>query len=121
MNRLLCENDSFYARFDNFPSTAGHVEIVPKRHVVSFFDLKGVEVEELYELMKMAKELMDSQFAPDGYSIGVNEGEAAGRTVHHLHVHLVPRRHGDVPDPRGGIRRGLPNGDPDAWRLPVSS
>jgi diadenosine tetraphosphate (Ap4A) HIT family hydrolase len=113
---ILCENDSFFARFDNFPATSGHVEVVPKRHVVSFFDLMEQEVADAYSLLKEARRLLDERYGADGYTVGVNEGEAAGRTVHHLHIHLVPRRFGDVKDPRGGIRRALPNGDPDMWK-----
>jgi len=114
-NRLLCENASFYARLDNFPATPGHAEIVPKRHVESFFDLMDHELVDAYALLNNARKVLESRFGPDGYTIGVNEGIAAGRTVHHLHIHLIPRTFGDVPDPRGGIRRGLPNGDPDLW------
>ncbi|MGY2082863.1 HIT family protein [Blastococcus sp. SYSU DS0539] len=115
VNRILCENDSFFARLDNFPATEGHVEIVPRRHVVSFFDLMEHEVSDAYALLKRARKILDQRLEPDGYTIGVNEGEAAGRTVHHLHIHLIPRAFGDVEDPRGGIRRSLPNGNPDLW------
>ncbi len=114
-NKLLCQNDSFFARLDNFPATAGHVEVVPKRHVVSFFDLMGHEVADAYALLQTARKLLDREHDPDGYTIGINEGSAAGRSVDHLHIHLIPRRTGDVPDPRGGIRRCLPNGNPDLW------
>lgn len=114
-NRILCENDLFYARFDNYPASKGHVEIVPRRHVESFFDLTDVEVSAAYALLRQARQALDERVRPDAYTIGVNEGVAAGRSVHHLHIHLVPRFTGDVPDPRGGIRRALPHCDPDLW------
>lgn len=114
-SRIAMENGTFYARYDNFPASAGHVEIVPKRHVESFFGLTPAEVTDAYSLIAAVREALDAEHQPDGYTIGINEGRAAGRTIDHLHIHLIPRHHGDVPDPRGGIRRALPNGDPDRW------
>lgn len=116
LNRILCENDLFYARFDNFPANPGHIEIVPRRHVVSFFDLDDQEVLSAYTLMRTARHLIDEKYFPEAYTIGINDGKAAGRSIDHLHIHLIPRHHGDVDDPRGGIRRAAPNSDPNAWR-----
>lgn len=116
LNRILCQNDLFFARFDNFPANPGHIEIVPRRHVVSFFDLDEHEVLSAYTLMREARDLIDEKYFPEAYTIGVNDGKAAGRSIDHLHIHLIPRHHGDVDDPRGGIRRAAPNSDPDAWQ-----
>lgn len=117
INRIMCENDVFFARYDNYPSNPGHVEIVPKRHAESFFDLTEDEVLEAYRLILEAKSrLMDEFDPPHGYTIGVNEGTAAGRSIDHLHIHLIPRYNGDVKDPRGGIRQATPNWDPDSWK-----
>ncbi|MFI0410445.1 HIT family protein [Actinomadura sp. 3N508] len=116
LNRILCENELFYARFDNFPANPGHVEIVPRRHVVSFFELDGHEVLSAYTLMREARDLIDEKYFPEAYTIGINDGKAAGRSIDHLHIHLIPRHHGDVDDPRGGIRKAAPNSDPDAWQ-----
>ncbi|GAA4239346.1 hypothetical protein GCM10022254_59080 [Actinomadura meridiana] len=116
INRTLCENDLFYARYDNFPANPGHVEIVPKRHVVSFFDLEDHEVLSAFSLMRTAREMIDEKYFPEAYTIGVNDGKAAGRSIDHLHIHLIPRHQGDVDDPRGGIRKAAPNSDPDAWK-----
>jgi diadenosine tetraphosphate (Ap4A) HIT family hydrolase len=116
LNTVLCENQLFYARFDNFPANPGHVEIVPRRHVVSFFDLDDHEVLSAYSLMRTARRLIEQKYFPEAYTIGINDGKAAGRSIDHLHIHLIPRHHGDVDDPRGGIRRGAPNSDPDLWR-----
>ena len=115
LNRVLCENDGFFARYDNFPVSPGHVEIVPKRHVESWFDLSLAEVLEASELLRTAKDLIDAEHRPGGYNIGVNDGAAAGRTVHHLHIHLIPRYLGDVPDPRGGVRNIFPGDDAGRW------
>lgn len=115
VNNIMDQTDHFYVRYDNFPATKGHVEIVPKRHIESFFDLTSDEVCEAYALMGRVRTLLNDRFKPQGYNIAVNEGRAAGRTVDHLHIHIVPRYSGDVPDPRGGFRRALPNFDPDRW------
>ena len=103
-HRIIRESPNFYARWDNFPVSQGHAEVVPKRHIVSFFTLKPDELSELYELMTSVYLDIIARYRPDGFNIGLNEGEAAGRTVHHLHVHIIPRYKGDVPNPRGGIR-----------------
>jgi diadenosine tetraphosphate (Ap4A) HIT family hydrolase len=116
LNTTMCENESFYARYDNFPANPGHVEIVPKRHVESFFQLDEREVLSAFALMRQAKDMLDDKYFPEAYTIGVNDGKAAGRTIDHLHIHLIPRHHGDVEDPRGGIRKAAPNCDPDAWK-----
>lgn len=107
-HRIIFENELFYARWDNFPVTRGHAEIVPKRHIVSLFDLTEEEVIQMVDLLKKTKKLIDEKYHPDGYNTGNNEGEAAGRTIHHLHFHIIPRYFGDVPNPRGGIRNIIP-------------
>lgn len=119
-NRIMLANVTCFVRYDNHPATPGHVEIAPKRHVESFFDLTPAEAADAHALLLAARQTLDAQYRPDGYTIGINDGRAAGRTVDHVHIHLIPRHHGDVPDPRGGIRRGLPNGDPDQWAGPVA-
>ena len=90
-NTMIVETELAYARWDNFPVSNGHAEIVPKRHVESYFDLSGDELIAVYELSKQVKEIIDMQYHPDGYNIGVNDGVAAGRTIHHCHIHLIPR------------------------------
>lgn len=107
-HKIITENELFYARWDNFPVAQGHAEIVPKRHIVSFFELTVKELRQLFSLIKITSNLISADFHPDGFNIGLNEGEAAGRTVHHLHIHIIPRYKGDVPNPRGGIRNIIP-------------
>ena len=107
-HHIILESDETYVRWDNMPVSQGHLEIVPKRHVVSFFELTEQELSSIYKLMIQAKGLLDKKYSPAGYTIGVNEGEAAGRTIHHLHIHLIPRYLGDVKNPRGGIRHIIP-------------
>lgn len=115
LNNVVGQTENFYARLDNYPATDGHVEIVPKSHTVSFFDLSPEEMKEMYGLMSTVKADLEERYHPQGYTIGVNDGRAAGRTVDHLHIHLIPRYDGDVRDPRGGIRQILPNCYPDMW------
>ena len=103
-HRIIVENELFYARWDNFPVTQGHAEIVPKRHIESFFELNAVELWHLYILILSVKVSIQETFHPDGFNIGINEGEAAARTIHHLHVHIIPRYKGDVLNPKGGVR-----------------
>ncbi len=107
-HRIILDNDFCYARWDNFPVSRGHLEIVPKLHISSFFDIDDEQLVQLYALIKEAKALVQKEYSPDGYNVGINEGEAAGRTVHHLHVHIIPRYKGDVENPRGGVRNIIP-------------
>lgn len=101
---ILAENSTYIAVPDMFPVNRGHTLIVPKRHVTSLFDLSSDEMAALAELLALLRATLDRDCNPDGYNIGVNEGEAAGQTISHLHIHVIPRYKGDVEIPRGGIR-----------------
>jgi len=102
---IILENDLAMAFYDAFPVNPGHVLIVPKRHIESLFEAGSDEIAAMNDLLLKVREALDARFKPDGYNIGVNVGRAAGQTIFHLHVHVIPRYEGDVPDPRGGIRR----------------
>lgn len=115
-HRIILENDLFYARWDNFAVSPGHAEIVPQRHIESFFDLAEDEIMAMYDLIKQTKVIIDAKFKPDGYNVGLNDGEAAGRSIHHLHIHIIPRYKGDVKNPRGGIRHIIPEKGNYAWK-----
>ena len=99
---------------DGYPISTGHALIIPRRHTGSFFDLSAEERIDLLTLLDRTKAVADAEFSPDGYNIGVNDGAAAGQTVPHLHIHLIPRYNGDCPDPRGGVRWIVPN-KADYW------
>jgi histidine triad (HIT) family protein len=137
---IIYQNKYFYARFDRFPVSPGHTEVIPMRHTVSLLDLNEEEwmdlkssikdviaiiektaFKKLYEeylqnplneksewFCKKMLENSNMEKKPDGYNIGVNEGEAAGRTIDHLHIHIIPRYTGDVKDYIGGIRQIIP-------------
>jgi diadenosine tetraphosphate (Ap4A) HIT family hydrolase len=102
--RIVLANELAVVIRDNFPVSPGHTLIIPKRHVGSFFDVTGDEREAMLALLDAAKLGLDAAFHPDGYNVGINDGEAAGQTVPHLHLHLIPRYAGDSEDPRGGVR-----------------
>lgn len=106
---LICENELAKAFYDQYPVNKGHVLIVPKRHVTGFFEATPEEIAALNELAFTVKEILDARYSPDGYNIGINCGTAAGQTIFHLHMHIIPRYQGDVPDPRGGIRKLMKN------------
>ena len=102
---ILAENEMAVAIFDQFPVNKGHVLIIPKRHLASLFDATQEEIMGIWRLLEIVKEELDKQFQADGYNVGVNVGADAGQTIFHMHVHVIPRYHGDVEDPRGGIRK----------------
>lgn len=98
-----------YSRSDGFPVSEGHCLIIPKRHVSSIDELTDMELKDLYTVLHQTKILLIKTYQPDGFNIGINEGEAAGQTIEHLHIHLIPRYEGDVVCPRGGIRGVIPD------------
>lgn len=99
---------------DGFPVSPGHTLIIPKRHVSSFFEITESERADLLSLLTAARNDLEREYHPAGYNIGINDGPAAGQTVAHLHIHLIPRYEGDRPDPRGGVRWVLPD-KADYW------
>ena len=111
---IVAEHPLAVAITDSFPLTRGHTLVVPRRHVASFFELTADERVAILGLLDRAKAALDSEHAPDAYNIGINDGAAAGQTVMHLHVHLIPRYKGDADDPRGGVRWIFPK-KADYW------
>jgi diadenosine tetraphosphate (Ap4A) HIT family hydrolase len=105
---LVAGNDLAAAFFDAFPLTDGHCLVVPRRHEADFLALSAEELAAIWALVPAVRRRIESKGVPDGYNIGVNVGEASGQTVPHAHLHVIPRRRGDVPDPRGGIRWVIP-------------
>ena len=101
---VLSENEFAYVRSDNHSLSRGHVLVVPKRHVADFFEMTPQEQVAVIELLRKAQQYVRAEHSPDGYNIGVNIGQAAGQSRMHVHVHLIPRYLGDVPNPKGGVR-----------------
>ena len=104
----IASNDVGFAILDRFPVTEGHTLIISHRVTPTWWDATANEQAGLMELVNQVKLILDGRFAPDGYNLGFNAGAAAGQTIGHLHIHLIPRRTGDVADPRGGVRYVIP-------------
>lgn len=112
--RVIEENEHALLILDGYPVSPGHSLIIPKRHVGSFFEATAPERAALLALLDKAKDLVEHDHTPAGYNIGINDGAAAGQTVPHLHIHLIPRYVGDQDDPRGGVRWVIPE-QADYW------
>lgn len=107
--RVWLRNTAGVVLWDGYPLCDGHSLVVPKRHVASFFELTPVEQIALWGLVSDARDQLAARFEPDGFNLGINDGEAAGQTVMHAHIHVIPRWKHDVADPRGGVRWVLPD------------
>lgn len=112
--RIVLVNTHSFAIYDGYPVSPGHCLILPKRHIVSFFQANKEEQSALLELVDEMQKILVKERNPDGFNIGINIGEAAGQTVMHLHIHLIPRYAGDQLDPRGGVRWIFPE-KADYW------
>ena len=109
-DRIIKENDLAFAMRDGFPVTEYHTLIIPKRHAETYFDMTRDEKEACDELMtQLRSEILDIDSSVTGFNIGMNAGLSAGQTIFHCHIHLIPRRDGDVEQPRGGVRGVIPN------------
>ncbi|MDZ7802940.1 HIT family protein [Thiohalophilus sp.] len=102
------ENELAYSARDTYAVSPGHTLVIPRRHVASFFDLTSEEINACMALITEERRLLDEEFKPDGYNIGVNIGPAAGQSIFHVHIHVIPRYTGDVENPQGGVRHVIP-------------
>ncbi|MGE0621462.1 MAG: HIT family protein [Pseudomonadales bacterium] len=105
---VLSQGERVLVIRDGFPISHGHTLVAPRRHVGSFFALTTEEQQEILATIVSVQDELSHLHAPDGFNVGFNDGAAAGQTVNHCHVHVIPRYLGDVPDPRGGVRWVLP-------------
>ena len=109
-DNVVKENELAYAVRDAFPVTSLHTLVIPKRHVSGYFELGRPERNACHRLLEQEKLAIEGHDASiKGFNVGVNEGETAGQTVFHCHLHLIPRRRGDVEDPTGGVRNVIPD------------
>ena len=104
----ILESELSFAIFDGFPVNDGHALIIPKRHTANYFDLTLEEQKDCIELLNRIKLIVQEKYNPAGFNVGININEAAGQTVPHVHIHLIPRYEGDVDEPRGGVRGVIP-------------
>lgn len=107
-SEIVLNNELCFARWDKFPVSDGHALIIPFRHFSNYFDATQHEKNAIWSLVEDMKHEIRQEHSPDGYNIGVNIGRAAGQTIPHLHVHIIPRYEGDMDDPKGGIRGVIP-------------
>jgi len=106
---LAEENDLAYASYDTYPVTDHHCLIFPKRHIKDYFDLTKEEIIACDQLIKkMKKEIEIKDNTVKGFNVGTNSGKVAGQSIMHSHIHLIPRREGDVKNPQGGVRSVIP-------------
>lgn len=107
--KLVVENELAQAVYDTYPVSPGHTLVVPRRHAATIWDLTDEEYAACFALVRQAKPILEARHHPDAFTVGVNCGEAAGQSVWHAHIHVIPRYRGDVPDPRGGVRNVVPH------------
>lgn len=107
-SEIIAENAVGYAILDGFPVSKGHCLVIPRKHVPGFFDLSYKDQSELWRLVSEVREILSERYEPDGFNVGLNDGDVAGQTVMHSHVHVIPRYKDDLADPRGGVRWVLP-------------
>ncbi|MFT7130060.1 MAG: diadenosine tetraphosphate (Ap4A) HIT family hydrolase [Gammaproteobacteria bacterium] len=112
--RIIVQNSYAFLIRDDYPVSSGHSLIIPKRHIGSFFKASDGEKQCLLELLELAKTQLDGEFQPAAYNIGINDGPAAGQTIPHMHIHLIPRYEDNSCDPRGGVRWVVPE-KADYW------
>ena len=106
--RIISSNEYGFIIRDGYPISPGHTLIISRRHVESWFSLSDEEKSYLMNLLTHAQQALESEFSPNGFNLGINDGQAAGQTIPHVHIHLIPRFHGDLEDPRGGVRNIIP-------------
>jgi diadenosine tetraphosphate (Ap4A) HIT family hydrolase len=106
---LILESATAYAIYDKYPVNEGHALVIPKRHCANYFDLTFKEQSACLFMANRVQEIIRNTFKPDGFNVGINVGAPAGQTVHHVHIHIIPRYLGDVEDPRGGVRGVIPS------------
>lgn len=105
---LIVESATAYSMYDKFPVSKGHALIISKKHCVDYFGLTFKEQSACWFMLNFIKETLRKKFNPDGFNIGVNVNEAAGQTIPHIHIHVIPRYKDDIKNPRGGIRNVIP-------------
>ena len=109
MNGVAHENDLAYASYDTYPVSDQHCLIIPKRHVADYFELSNEELIACNDLIKIIKqEVLDKDKSIKAFNIGTNAGKISGQSIMHCHIHLIPRREGDVDNPQGGVRSVIP-------------
>ncbi len=108
LNPVLAENEQVFAIKDEYPVSEGHTLIITQKHTQNYFQLSPEEKKALWDMADQLKDQLQEQYQPDGFNLGINIGRAAGQTIDHVHLHLIPRYEGDTEDPTGGVRKVIP-------------
>lgn len=109
VGRIVLDGELACCVRDRYPVSPGHTLIIPKRHVTDYFDLTDRERDAIHSMLFVLKDRLEEEFSPHGFNLGVNIGRAAGQTIDHVHIHVIPRYEGDMADPRGGVRGVIPD------------
>ena len=107
--RMVIQNELAFAHYDSYPVNPGHCLVITRRHVAGYFDATTEEKTAIWALVDEIKTIIDGEYKPDGYNVGINIGEMAGQSIPHLHIHVIPRYKGDVENPKGGVRGVIPH------------
>ena len=105
---VVRQNELAYCTRDTYPVSPGHSLVMPFRHCAGFFDLTPEEISACMDLVRLEQRVLDKEFSPDGYNVGVNVNSAGGQSIFHVHIHVIPRYAGDSKNPQGGIRQVIP-------------
>lgn len=108
-NKGVFTNELCYVIYDKYAVSQGHMLVIPKRHTYDYFDLTSNEKNDIWNMVDIVKTFLDKEYKPDGYNIGINNGKAAGQTIPHVHIHIIPRYNNDIKDPTGGVRGVIPD------------
>jgi len=107
--KKVIQNELAFAHFDSYPVNPGHCLVITNRHVGEYFEATAEEKAAIWALVDEMKTIIDAEYQPDGYNVGVNIGAAAGQSIPHLHIHMIPRYKGDIENPQGGVRGVIPH------------
>ena len=108
-DRIIYEDDNWIAVLDGYPVSKGHTLLISKQHYETYFNLPPYIQKDMYIAIQMIRVRLQKEYNPDGWNIGCNCGEAAGQTIPHFHLHIIPRYNGDCENPRGGVRGVIPS------------
>jgi diadenosine tetraphosphate (Ap4A) HIT family hydrolase len=106
--QVIAQNPGAFAILDRYPVSEGHALVISRTHAANLFDLQAVELKAVFQLLVKVQQILTERHTPDGFNVGANIGSAAGQTIMHAHLHVIPRFAGDVSDPTGGIRNVIP-------------
>jgi diadenosine tetraphosphate (Ap4A) HIT family hydrolase len=107
--KKVIQNELAFAHYDSYPVSPGHCLVITHRHIAGYFDATAEEKSAIWALVDEMKTIIDNEFKPDGYNVGINIGGSAGQSIPHLHIHMIPRYEGDIENPQGGVRGVIPH------------